>query len=156
MRERSTDGWMTRLLLNWMAKQMFGKCISDSLSMPNTILTLCSACVIFELMANGAPDTLNGAAVVNRNLQGEDVLQHMFWPALGHMNVPMNGLVNAWPEWRMPTIYFYNGTGLPHLIRTCLNWNRDLRPTLVELRNQIDDVFQNHPEWEVWVTSTQR
>lgn len=99
-------------------------------------------------MANGAPGTSDGVPVVNRNYHGEFVRQMMYWPALGQMNVPMDGNVNAWPRNLFPTIYRYNGTGLPQLIRRCLNWNPDLRPTLVELRNRIDEQFRNHPEWE--------
>ena len=60
----------------------------------------------------------------------------------------MDGDINAWPHENFPTVYEYNGTGLPSLIRRCLNWNKDLRPTLVELRNRIDQEFLDHPEWE--------
>lgn len=99
-------------------------------------------------MANGAPGSRQGVTVVNRNLYGGLIMQPMLWPALGQMNTEMDGNIDAWPYEKFSTIYWYAWTGLPQLIRRCLNWNKDLRPTLVELRNRIDQEFRNYPEWE--------
>ncbi|KAL6711470.1 hypothetical protein ACN47E_004404 [Coniothyrium glycines] len=104
--------------------------------------------VLFHLIENGYEDVSKGPT---RAMPGDVYGSTFEYVAgvhndMGTMNIVLReDLDDIWPAHKYPSFHLYD-TPLLALTARCLNWDPDDRPTLLEMRNTIEELFEIQPE----------